>query len=177
MPCAWGAARWFRVVRNSTRSNAETGAECTHAMHGRSRMTIYPRISTMPGRSTSDFHRQGRRCLRQARGAMSRAFELKIKDGSVASSGFHRKIRSVPVGVFEVNLNPKKLEKNRVQKRKCRSVSIESTPKQIFGFRSGNAENQIPKKMFGFRFTTLAVRCWVNRRKDDLHPLKKPLVR
>ena len=29
-------------------------------MHGRSRMTIDPRIPTMPGRSTSGFHRTGR---------------------------------------------------------------------------------------------------------------------
>ena len=40
-------------------------------MHGRSRMTIYPRIPTMPGRSTSGFHRLGRRIhwLHQARSA------------------------------------------------------------------------------------------------------------
>ena len=29
-------------------------------MHGRSRMTIDPRIPTMPGRSASSFHRLGR---------------------------------------------------------------------------------------------------------------------
>ena len=29
------------------------------AMHGRSRITIYPRIPTMLGRSTSGFHRPG----------------------------------------------------------------------------------------------------------------------
>ena len=32
-------------------------------MHGRSRMTIDPRIPAMPGRSTSGFHRPGRPCL------------------------------------------------------------------------------------------------------------------
>ena len=32
----------------------------THVMHGRSRMTIDPRIPTMPGRSTSGFHRPDR---------------------------------------------------------------------------------------------------------------------
>ena len=32
-------------------------------MHGRSRMTIDPRIPTMPGRSTSGFHQPGRHCL------------------------------------------------------------------------------------------------------------------
>ena len=31
------------------------GAGCTHVMHGRSRMTIDPRIPTMPGRNTSGF--------------------------------------------------------------------------------------------------------------------------
>ena len=33
---------------------------CTHVMHGRSRMTIDPRIATMPARSTSGFHPPGR---------------------------------------------------------------------------------------------------------------------
>ena len=32
-------------------------------MHGRSRMTIDPRIPTMPGRSTSGFRRPGRHLL------------------------------------------------------------------------------------------------------------------
>ena len=31
-------------------------------MHGRSRMTIDPRIPAMPGRSMSGFHRPGRHC-------------------------------------------------------------------------------------------------------------------
>ena len=35
----------------------------TQFVHGRSRMTIDPRISTMPGRSTSGFHQPGRHCL------------------------------------------------------------------------------------------------------------------
>ena len=39
-------------------------------MHGRSRMTIDPRIPKMPGRSTSGFHRPGRPCLHQARSAV-----------------------------------------------------------------------------------------------------------
>ena len=39
-------------------------------MHGRSRMTIDPRIPTMPGRSMSGFHRPGRHCLHQARSAV-----------------------------------------------------------------------------------------------------------
>ena len=33
------------------------------SMHGRSRMTIDPRIPAMPGRSTPSFHRPGRHCL------------------------------------------------------------------------------------------------------------------
>ena len=36
------------------------------AMHGRSRMTMDPRIPTVPGPSVSSFHRSGRHCLRQA---------------------------------------------------------------------------------------------------------------
>ena len=40
-------------------------------MHGRSRMTIDPRIPTMPGQSTPDFHRPGSHCLHQARSPLS----------------------------------------------------------------------------------------------------------
>ena len=39
--------------------------------HGRSRMTVDPRTPTMPGQSTSGFHRPGRHCLRQGRSAVS----------------------------------------------------------------------------------------------------------
>ena len=39
-------------------------------IHGRSRMTIDPRILTMPGRSMSGFHRPGRHYLHQARSAV-----------------------------------------------------------------------------------------------------------
>ena len=42
---------------------------CTHVMQGRSRMTIDPGMATIPGRSTSSFHRPGRHCLHQARSA------------------------------------------------------------------------------------------------------------
>ena len=35
------------------------GGVVTHAMHGRSRMSIDHRTSTMPGRSTSGFHLPG----------------------------------------------------------------------------------------------------------------------
>ena len=36
------------------------GGGCTNVMHGRSRVTIDPRILTMPGRSMSGFHRPGK---------------------------------------------------------------------------------------------------------------------
>ena len=39
-------------------------------MHGHSRMTIDPRIPTMPRQSTSGFHRPGRQCMHQARRAV-----------------------------------------------------------------------------------------------------------
>ena len=39
-------------------------------MHGRSHMTIDPRIPTVQRRSTSGFRQPGRLCLRQARGAV-----------------------------------------------------------------------------------------------------------
>ena len=44
--------------------------ECTQFVHGRSRMTIDPRIPTMPGRSMSGFHQPGRHCLHHARSAV-----------------------------------------------------------------------------------------------------------
>ena len=43
---------------------------CTQFVHSRSRMTIDPRIPTLPGRSTSGFHQPGRHCLHQARSAV-----------------------------------------------------------------------------------------------------------
>ena len=43
---------------------------CAQFVHGRSRMTIDPRIPTMPGRSTSGFHQPDRHCLHQARSAV-----------------------------------------------------------------------------------------------------------
>ena len=46
------------------------GGGGTQFVHGRSRMTIGPRILTMPGRSTSGFHKPGRHCLHQARSAV-----------------------------------------------------------------------------------------------------------
>ena len=42
----------------------------TQFVHGRSRMTIDPRIPTMPGRSTSGFHQPGTHRLHQARSAV-----------------------------------------------------------------------------------------------------------
>ena len=39
-------------------------------VHSVSRMTIDPRIPTLPGRSTSGFHQSGRHCLHQARSAV-----------------------------------------------------------------------------------------------------------
>ena len=59
---------WRNVLRSVAMPNrrARGGGRqrvggCTHVMmHGRSRMTIDPRIPTRPGRSTSCFHRPGR---------------------------------------------------------------------------------------------------------------------
>ena len=44
---------------------------CINIMHGRSLMTIDPRILTMPGRNTSGFYQPGRHCLHQARSAVA----------------------------------------------------------------------------------------------------------
>ena len=46
------------------------GGGGTQFEHGRSRMTIDPRILTMPARRTSGFHQPGRHCLHQARSAV-----------------------------------------------------------------------------------------------------------
>ena len=43
---------------------------CTLFVHGRSRVTIDPRIPTMPGRRMSGVHQPGRHCLHQARSAV-----------------------------------------------------------------------------------------------------------
>ena len=43
---------------------------CTQFAHGRSRMTVDPHIPTIPGRSTSGFHRPGRHSLHQAQSAV-----------------------------------------------------------------------------------------------------------
>ena len=57
------------VKRDKGSSNVEEeeGGGGTHVMHGRSRVAIDPRVPTMPGLSTSGFHRSGRHCLHQAR--------------------------------------------------------------------------------------------------------------
>ena len=39
-------------------------------MHGHSRMTIDPRMPTIPGRTTSGFHRPGRHCEHPVRSAV-----------------------------------------------------------------------------------------------------------
>ena len=44
------------------------GEGCTHVMHGRRRITIDPRISTLPGQSTPGFDRPGIRWLHQGGG-------------------------------------------------------------------------------------------------------------
>ena len=46
------------------------GGGCTQFVHDRSRMSIDPRIPTMPGRSTSGFHKPRRHCLHRARSAV-----------------------------------------------------------------------------------------------------------
>ena len=46
------------------------GGDVLIIMYGRSRMTIDPLIPTMPGQSTSGFHRPGRHRLYQARSAV-----------------------------------------------------------------------------------------------------------
>ena len=62
---------WHACITNEqwfgARGARGGGGECSQFVHGRSRMTIDPRIPTMSGRSTSGCHEPGRRCLHQAR--------------------------------------------------------------------------------------------------------------
>ena len=59
----------FRIatLQQPASKATEGGGGGAQFVHGRSRMTIYPRIPTLPGRSTSGFHQSGRHCLHQAR--------------------------------------------------------------------------------------------------------------
>ena len=49
------------------------GGGVTHAMHGRDGLATEPRNPTLPGRSTSGFHRLGRQCFHQARSSVRRS--------------------------------------------------------------------------------------------------------
>ena len=59
-----------RSNRNAEPGRGGGGGGGTQVVRGRSRMTLDPRVPTMPGRSTSDFHQPGRYCLHQARSAL-----------------------------------------------------------------------------------------------------------
>ena len=52
-----------KVVEVSGWRHSGKGGGCTQFVQGRSRMTIGPRISTMPGRSTSGFPQPGKTLL------------------------------------------------------------------------------------------------------------------
>ena len=71
-----------RLPKVRQRANAMVGfaGGCTHVMDGGSRVTMDPHIPTVPGRSTSDFHRPGRHCLHQARSAV-RCSASRMKSG------------------------------------------------------------------------------------------------
>ena len=49
-----------KFILKPRRGDGGGGGCVLTVMHGRSRMTIDPRIPSMPGRSTSGFHRPGR---------------------------------------------------------------------------------------------------------------------
>ena len=63
------AVAWPSLL-DLTVGKAREGEGVLMVMHGRSRMTIEPRIPTMPGWSTSGFHRPGRHSSGQARSAV-----------------------------------------------------------------------------------------------------------
>ena len=54
------------IVENLVQTPVTAEGGCTHAMHSRSRMTVDPRIPTMPAQGKSGSHRPGRHCLRQS---------------------------------------------------------------------------------------------------------------
>ena len=64
------------------------GGGCTHVIHGRSRTTVDPRITTMPGRIASGFHGPGRHCLHQARSAV-RCWASRMEGGGILSGAKH----------------------------------------------------------------------------------------
>ena len=66
-PLSSGALRLYGVL---PRNGAITRGGGTQGVHGRSRMTIGPRIPTRPGRSMSGFYQPGRHCLHQAQSAV-----------------------------------------------------------------------------------------------------------
>ena len=53
----------FHGNEQRKRKCRKEGGGYTHVMHGHNRMSIDPRILTMPGRSTSPFHRPDQHCL------------------------------------------------------------------------------------------------------------------
>ena len=56
-------------------------------MHGRCRMTIDPRLPSMPGWSVSDFHRSGRHCLHQAGGGTGCCGRVSGATGAAPAAG------------------------------------------------------------------------------------------
>ena len=64
---------------------SETKGGCARFVHGRCRMAIDPRIPTMPGRSTSGFHRLGRHCLHQTRSAVRRLTSRMKESGEITT--------------------------------------------------------------------------------------------
>ena len=59
-----------RAILGGGAGGGAGGGGGTQFVLGRSRMTIDPRIPTMPGRSTSAFHEPGKHCWHQARSAV-----------------------------------------------------------------------------------------------------------
>ena len=75
------------------------GGGGTQFVHGRSRMTIDPRIPTMPGRSTSGFHQPGKHCLHQAQSAV-RCSASRMKGSTASFQEPHVRRTSAPCAYF-----------------------------------------------------------------------------
>ena len=112
---------------------------CTQFVHGRSRMAIDPRVSTMTGRSTSGFHQPGRHCLHQARSAVrcstsrTKGELHPVLEGD--GGGYHRRISIF----FLLNYQPGYTSESYPNTRKSQwelsqheEISIISHPKNGF---------------------------------------------
>ena len=81
--CPEGLDLLDRMLCYDHQARMGRGGACTLSMYSHSHLTINPRIPTLPGRSTSNFHRPGGCCMFQARSAVK--FGMVGREGAVAN--------------------------------------------------------------------------------------------